>query len=308
MAVGNRGAEAQRRQGLLLAGLGAITFSGKAIIVKLAYRHGADAVILLTYRMLFSLPFFLALSWWSGRGKPRLAGRDIGVVIGLGFLGYYLSSFLDFAGLRYVSAGLERLILYLNPTLVLALSVFAFGKTVTRTQIVALTVSYAGVVCVFGRELSLSGANVPLGASLVFCGAISYALYLTLSGQEVRRLGAMRLTGLATSVACVICIAQFLILRPISALVVDPAVVWLSLINAIVCTFAPVLMVMMAIERVGAPLAAQAGTIGPVSTILLAAVLLGEPFTGWTIVGTALVLLGIWLLTRTTAASAERAA
>jgi drug/metabolite transporter (DMT)-like permease len=303
VAINTVAADARRRQGLWLASLGAIGFSGKAVIVKLAYRHGVDAVTLLTYRMLFSLPLFMALAWWSGRGKARLTRRDIGVVVGLGFLGYYLSSFLDFAGLRYISASLERLILYLNPTLVLALSVFAFGKSVTRAQLLALAVSYAGVVCVFGRELSMRGANVPLGASLVFCSTISYALYLTFSGQEVRRLGALRLTGLATSVASVICIAQFLVLRPVSALVVDPAVIWLSVINAIACTFAPVLMVMMAVERVGAAMAAQAGTIGPVSTILMAAVLLGEPFTGWVMAGSALVLLGIWLLTRPAAAS-----
>ncbi len=290
--------DSRRRQGVLLAGLGAVGFSGKAIIVKLAYRHGVDAVTLLTYRMLFSLPLFVALAWWSGRGQRRLDGRDMRVVLGLGFLGYYLSSVLDFAGLRYVSASLERLILYLNPTFVLGLSVFAFGKTVTRTQIVALAVSYMGVVCVFGRELSWSGADVPWGASLILCGAISYALYLTLSGQEVERLGALRLTGLATSAASIMCIAQFIVLRPVSALAVDPAVIWLSILNATACTFAPVLMVMMAVERVGAPMAAQAGTIGPVSTIVLAAILLGEPFTGWVLLGTALVLLGIWLLTR----------
>jgi len=295
--------DARRRQGLLLASLGAVGFSGKAIIVKLAYNHGVDAVTLLTYRMLFSLPLFLALAWWSGRGARRLDWRDWRVVLGLGFLGYYLSSFLDFAGLRYVSASLERLILYLNPTIVLGLSVFAFGKTVTRTQLIALVVSYAGVVCVFGRELAFSGADVPLGASLILGGAISYALYLTLSGQEVKRLGALRLTGLATSAASIICIAQFLVLRPVSALAVDPAVLWLSILNATACTFAPVLMVMMAVERIGAPMAAQAGTIGPVSTIVLAALLLGEPFTGWVVFGTALVLVGIWLLTRPTLAA-----
>jgi drug/metabolite transporter (DMT)-like permease len=299
-------ADTRRRRGLLLAGLGAIGFSGKAIIVKLAYRHGVDAVTLLTYRMLFSLPLFVALAWWSGRGKPPLTGRDVRVVLGLGFCGYYLASFLDFAGLRYISASLERLILYLNPTLVLALGLFAFGKTVTRMQVIALAVSYAGVVCVFGRELSVSGANVPLGASLVFCSTISYALYMTFSGEEVRRLGALRLTGLATTVACIICIGQFLVLRPLSALVVDRAVIWLSVLNATACTFAPVLMVMMGVERVGAAMAAQAGTIGPVSTILMAAVLLGEPFTGWVALGTALVLLGIWLLTRPGAVIAGR--
>jgi drug/metabolite transporter (DMT)-like permease len=289
---------AARRRGLLLAGLGAIAFSGKAIIVKLAYRHGVDAVTLIMYRMLFALPLFVVLAWWSGRGRPALTWRDVRTVLGLGFCGYYLASFLDFAGLRYVSASLERLILYLNPTLVLGLGAFLFHKRVTRSQILALAVSYCGVLCVFGREASLQGANVPLGATLIFLSAISYAIYLSYSGEEVKRLGALRLTGLATTVACIICIAQFLILRPLSAAVVPSAVLWLSVLNATLCTFAPVLMVMMAIERIGASLTAQAGTVGPLSTILMAVMLLGEPFTVWIAAGTVLVLSGIWLLTK----------
>lgn len=293
---------AARRRGLLLASLGAVAFSGKAIIVKLAYRYGVDAVTLIMYRMLFALPLFVVLAWWSGRGKPPLTWRDIRTVLGLGFCGYYLASFLDFAGLRYISASLERLILYLNPTLVLGLGAFLFRKKVTRSQILALAVSYLGVLCVFGREASLQGADVPLGATLIFSSAVSYAIYLSYSGEEVKRLGALRLTGLATTVACIICIAQFLILRPLSAVVVPSAVLWLSVLNATLCTFAPVLMVMMAIERIGASLTAQAGTVGPLSTILLAVVLLGEPFTVWIAAGTALVLSGIWLLTRAQAA------
>jgi drug/metabolite transporter (DMT)-like permease len=298
---------AARRRGLLLAGLGAVAFSGKAIIVKLAYRYGVDAVTLIMYRMLFALPLFVVLAWWSGRGKPALTWRDIRTILGLGFCGYYLASFLDFAGLRYISASLERLILYLNPTLVLGLGAFLFRKKVTRSQILALAVSYLGVLCVFGREASLQGADVPLGATLIFSSAVSYAIYLSYSGEEVKRLGALRLTGLATTVACIICIAQFLILRPLSAVVVPSAVLWLSVLNATLCTFAPVLMVMMAIERIGASLTAQAGTVGPLSTILLAAVLLGEPFTVWIAAGTALVLSGIWLLTRAQASDLPQA-
>jgi drug/metabolite transporter (DMT)-like permease len=289
-----------RRRGLLLATVGAIAFSGKAIIVKLAYRYGVDAVTLIMYRMLFALPLFLILSWWAGRGKPALTWRDARVVMGLGFCGYYLASFLDFAGLRYISASLERLILYLNPTIVLGLGVLLFRRKILRQQIVALGVSYAGVLCVFGREVTLQGANVPLGATLVFGSAVSYAVYLAYSGEEVRRLGALRLTGLATTVACLICIAQFLLLRPLSAMVVAPQVLWLSALNATACTFAPVLMVMMAIERIGASLTAQTGSIGPLSTILLAVVLLGEPFTAWVAAGTVLVLAGVWLLARQT--------
>jgi drug/metabolite transporter (DMT)-like permease len=294
----SRSSLAARRQGLLLATLGAIAFSGKAIIVKLAYRYGVDAVTLIMYRMLFALPLFLLLTWWSGRGKPPLTWRDARAVLGLGFCGYYLSSYLDFAGLRYISASLERLILYLNPTLVLGLGIVLFHRKVSRRQVVALAVSYAGVLCVFGKELTLQGANVPLGATLVFGSAVSYAVYLAYSGEEVKRLGALRLTGLATTVACAICIVQFFVLRPWSAIIVAPQVLWLSVLNATVCTFAPVLMVMMAIERIGASLTAQAGTIGPLSTILMAVVLLGEPFTAWVAAGTVLVVAGIWLLAR----------
>jgi drug/metabolite transporter (DMT)-like permease len=291
-------AAASRRQGLLLATVGAIAFSGKAIIVKLAYRYGVDAVTLIMYRMLFALPMFLILAWWAGRGKPPLVWRDVRAVLGLGFCGYYLASFLDFAGLRYVSASLERLILYLNPTLVLGLGILLFKFKVTRGQIIALAVSYAGVLCVFGKEVTLQGTNVPLGATLVFGSAVSYAVYLAYSGQEVKRLGALRLTGLATTVACIICIAQFLLLRPLSAMAVAPQVLWLSALNATICTFAPVVMVMMAVERLGATLTAQTGAIGPMSTILMATVLLGEPFTAWVAAGTVLVIAGIWLLAR----------
>jgi drug/metabolite transporter (DMT)-like permease len=287
---------AATRRGFLLAACGAISFSGKAIIVKLAYRYGVDAVTLIMYRMLFALPLFLILAWWAGLGKPPLTWRDARAVAGLGFCGYYLASYLDFAGLRYISASLERLILYLSPTLVLALGVLIFKRGVTRRQVIALAVSYAGVLCVFGKEATLRGANVPLGAMLVFGSAVSYAVYLAYSGEEVKRLGALRLTGLATSVACIICIAQFLIMRPYSAMAVAPQVLWLSALNATACTFAPVLMVMMAIERIGASATAQTGAIGPLSTILMAVLLLGEPFTVWEAAGTVLVLAGIWLL------------
>ncbi|MES2101206.1 MAG: DMT family transporter [Pseudomonadota bacterium] len=283
---------------MALASLGAIAFSGKAIIVKLAYRHGVDAVTLITYRMLFALPLFLLLAWWAGRGKPALVKRDWIAVVGLGFTGYYLASFLDFAGLAYISASFERLILYLNPTLVLAMGVLIFKRKVTGRQLVALGVSYCGVLLVFGHELTSLGTNAALGAALVFASAVSYAVYLTFSGEEVQRLGALRLTGLATTVACLFCIVQFLVLRPLGALAVAPEVIWLSVLNATLCTFAPVLMVMMAIERIGATIAAQTGMIGPLSTILMGVVILGEPFTVWIAAGTLLVLAGIWLLAK----------
>lgn len=284
--------------GLLMAAIGSIAFSGKAIIVKLAYRHGVDAVTLVMYRMLFALPLFAGMAWWAGRGRPALSRRDLLGVLWLGFTGYYLASFLDFAGLQYISASFERLILYLNPTLVLLLGWVLYGRRVQRTQMLAMAVSYGGVLLVFGHEASLQGPNVVLGAALVFLSALSYALYLSYSGELVQRLGALRLAGLATSVACVLCIAQFLLLRPLSAAQVAPPVIWLSILNATACTAAPVLLVMMGIERIGAGLAAQVGMIGPMSTILMGVVLLDEPFNGWIIAGTALVVGGVFLVTR----------
>jgi drug/metabolite transporter (DMT)-like permease len=303
MSPTNPAAKSHIATGLLLAGAGSIAFSGKAIIVKLAYRHGVDAVTLIMYRMLFALPLFIALAWWAtvrqGRGeRTPLTARDALGVLGLGFSGYYLASFLDFWGLQYVSASLERLILYLNPTLVLLLGWIVYQRRITGLQALAMLVSYAGVLLVFGHEADFAGPNAVLGAALVFGSAVSYAVYLVYSGELVKRLGSMRLVGLATSVACVLCLLQFALLRPMSAAVVAPEVIWLSLLNATLCTFAPVLMVMMAIERIGAGLAAQTGMIGPMSTIAMGVLILDEPFNEWILGGTVLVVAGVYLVTR----------
>ena len=287
-----------RIDGILLASAGAIAFSGKAIIVKLAYRYGVDAVTLIMYRMLFALPLFLALSWWAGRDKPPLSGADLRLLGGLGFSGYYLASFLDFSGLQYISANLERLILYLNPTFVLAIGALLFHTPVTRKQCIALLVSYLGVCLVFGHDVTIVGPHIVLGSVLVLASAFSYATYLVFSGQALKRLGAIRITGVASSIACLLCIAQFFILRPPSAMIVAPEVIGLSVLNATLCTVLPILLVMFAIERVGASVAAQAGIIGPLSTIFMSVLILGEPFTAWLAAGTVLVLFGIWLLTR----------
>ena len=284
--------------GLLLAAAGSIAFSAKAIIVKLAYRHGVDAVTLLMYRMLLALPMFLAMAWWAGRGQPRLQRQDWLGILGLGFSGYYLASFLDFWGLQYISASLERLILYLNPTLVLLLGWLLYGRKIGHRQAVGMVISYAGVLLVFGHEASLEGRHALLGAVLVMGSAISYAVYLSYSGQMVQRLGSLRLAGWATSVACVLCIGQFLLLRPLSAAQVAEPVLWLSLLNAVMCTAVPVLLVMMAIERIGSALAAQIGMIGPMSTLLMGVLILGEPFNSWIVAGTALVLGGVFWVTR----------
>ena len=284
--------------GLLLALAGSIAFSGKAIIVKLAYRHGVDAVTLIMFRMLFALPIFAVMAWWASRGKPPLTRKDWLGVLGLGLTGYYLASFLDFAGLAYISASLERLILYLNPTLVVMLGWVLYRRGIHWGQAVGMLISYCGVVLVFGHEANLQGTNAAWGTLLVFLSAVSYAIYLVYSGEMVRRLGSLRLVGLATTVACLLCLLQFVVLRPFSAAVVAPEVIWLSVLNATLCTAAPVLMVMMAIERVGAGMTAQTGMVGPLSTILMGVWILGEPFTVWVAAGTALVITGIFVFTQ----------
>jgi len=291
-------AASQLTTGLILAAAGSIAFSGKAIIVKLAYRHGVDAVTLVMLRMLFALPLFVLMAWWAGRGKAALTQKDALGILGLGFTGYYLSSFLDFWGLEYISASFERLILYLNPTLVLLLGWVVYKRRIARKQAVAMAVSYSGVLLVFGHELTLSGANVFLGAALVLGSALTYAVYLTYSGQLVQRLGSLRLAGWATSVACLFCIGQFVLLRPLSLDAVATPVLWLSLLNATACTVLPVVLVMMAIERIGSGLTAQTGMIGPMSTITMGVLLLDEPFTAWIVAGTALVVSGVFLVTR----------
>ena len=288
--------------GLLLAAAGAIAFSGKAIIVKLSYRYGVDAVTVIMYRMLFALPLFIAMGVWaerqaSARANP-LTRRDVLDIIGLGFVGYYLSSYLDFLGLQFVTASLERLILYLNPTLVVLLGWAVYHKPIHPKRMWAMAVSYSGVLLVFSHELSFAGADVLLGSSLVFASALSYAVYLLYSGQLVQRIGALRLVGWATSVACVCCMVQFVVLRPLSAAVVPVEVLWLGVLNAVVCTVAPVLMVMMAIERIGAALTAQTGMMGPMATIALGVWVLNEPLNMWIGLGTLLVLGGVFIVSR----------
>lgn len=298
-ASGSAAAPGGLLPGLALATAGAIAFSGKAIIVKLAYRYDVDAVTLIMLRMLFALPLFAGMAWWASRGKPPLQRRDWLGVAGLGFTGYYLSSFLDFAGLQYVTASLERLILYLNPTMVLLLGWLLHRKPASRAQLAGMAISYAGVLLVFGQEMGAVGPHAAWGATLIVISTMTYAIYLVYSGQLVQRLGSLRLVGLATSVACVCCIVQFLLLRPVGvALAVAPEVVWLSVLNATLCTAVPVLLVMMAIERIGPALAAQTGMVGPLSTIAMGALILDEPFTGWIVAGTGLVIAGIWVFTR----------
>jgi drug/metabolite transporter (DMT)-like permease len=284
--------------GLALAVAGSVMFSAKAIVVKLAYRHGVDAETLLALRMLMSVPFFAFALWWTSRGAARLSRREHLLLVAVGVLGYYLASYFDFLGLQYISAALERLILYLNPTLVLLLSVLVLRRPVTRFDVVALLLSYGGILLVFWHDVRLDAEGVAAGAALVFASAACYAVYLVVSGELVRKVGAIRLTAYAMCVATVGVVAQFALLRPLASLAQPAPVLWLSVVNAVLCTVLPVFATMMAVARIGAGPVSLAGMIGPVSTIALGFVFLGEPVSGWQLAGTALVLAGVFVLSR----------
>ncbi|MEY3954052.1 MAG: hypothetical protein RLZZ397_932 [Pseudomonadota bacterium] len=287
-----------RTQGIVLAMAGAMGFAAKAIVAKLAYRYGVDAITVLMYRMLFAGPIFAAMALMSSRGKAPLTSQQWRSVLMLGFTGYYLASYLDFMGLQYISASLERLILYLNPTFVLLLGWLQYRRRVNQAQVVGMVISYSGVLMVFAHELQFDGWTTVWGSVLVLGCAISYAVYLIHSGELVKQLGSIRLVGWATSVASVLCLLHFVLTRPLSAAWVPWEVLGLSAINAVLCTVAPVLLVMMAIERIGAGMASQVGMIGPMATLMMGAVWLDEPFTAWVLAGTALVLSGVFWVGR----------
>ncbi len=291
--------------GLLMAGLGSVLFSGKAILVKIAFTHGANAETLIALRMLMALPLFWGIYWWQARRQAMspLTVADQVKIFFLGFMGYFFSSYLDFLGLQYISVGLERIILYLTPTIVLLISYFALNKSISRLQWFALAVGYLGVIVVFIQDASATGSMALLGMLLVFASACSYAVYMIGSGEMVCRVGSVRLVVYASSASALFSVIQILIYEPTAVFVQAPQIYWLSLINASLCTVIPMLLIMIAINRIGSPLVAQAGVLGPVSTLLMGWVFLSEPITWIQISGMALVIGAMWLLVRNDAPS-----
>jgi len=290
--------------GFAFALLGAICFSAKGIVVKLTYRYpGVDAVTIIGFRMMLSAPFFLAVGWYqsrrAARGEiPRLTFTERWQLVVLGFVGYYLSSFLAFVGLETVSAGLERVVLYLSPTFVLLITAVVFKRPIARRQWVALALSYGGVVAVFLNDLSLVGDGVIVGALFVMASALCYSVYLIGSGEIIKRVGATRLVAYAMSVSTVFTLIQFFAIHGVQGLNQPLPVYQLSLLHATLNTVLPTFMIMWAVARIGAPLTSQLGLIGPVSVVFLAALILGEPITPLQILGTVLVLTGVIVLSR----------
>jgi drug/metabolite transporter (DMT)-like permease len=288
-----------RAIGVTMAIAGVVCFSLRPIFIKLAYGIVVDPITLLALRMVFSLPFFLAAAAWVGRDDKRspLGGGDAWVILLLGFVGYYFASFADFLGLQYVSSGLGRLILFVYPTLVVILSLVFLHKRPSGRDVVALVVTYSGIALVMSNAVGGANANLALGAALCFASAAGYAVYLVASSRIVQRVGSIRFTAYAMSVASAFCILQFLILRPLSALDLPREVYGLALAMALVSTVLPVFITSEALRRIGANQVALYGALGPVTTIFFGWMGLDEIMTPVQLAGALLVLGGVLLVT-----------
>ena len=290
-----------RLAGTLMVIAAAIAFSGKAVIIKLAYRHGVDAVTLLALRMLFSAPLFAILAWWAVRDPAvaSLSGPDLRAVLALGLVGYYLASYFDFLGLQHITAALERLILFVHPTFVLLFSALLFHRRITRRDVVAVVLSYVGIGLVFGNDVLTQPGNVVLGSLWVLMSALFYAAYLIGSGRVVGRVGSLRFASYAGLVSCLGVVIHYLVVTPNLRLIVEqPApVYWLALLMAVVSTVLPIVLTSEGIRRVGASHASILGSVGPIATIFLGFAFLGEPITAVQIGGCALVMAGILAMT-----------
>jgi len=301
-------ASSYRLTGVLLALLGVVTFSFRPVLIKLAYGYVRDPITLIALRMAFSLPFFLAAALWSGRGHHgrMLSLRELAVVFGLGAIGYYLASTLDFLGLQYVTAGVGRLILFVYPTIVMLLSAVFFKKPIRKRDVAALGITYAGVALVLAEAVGGANLDLPLGVALGFGSALAYAIYLVIGAEVAQRIGAIRFAALAISAACLCCFLQFLLLRPLSALALPSQVYGLMVIVAAVCTVIPVFLTAEALRRIGANQVAMIGAVGPISAIVFDGIVLGESMSRIQLAGAALVIIGVLLATVETRAAKAR--
>ena len=293
-----------QRLGIWLALGAAFGFSLKAIFVKLAYAvpqaQPVDAVTLLSLRMMFSLPAFLWVGFAASRAAPALSRRDWFLLVVLGLLGYYGASILDFIGLRYITAGLERLILFTYPTLTVLIGVLFMGRSLSRREVAALVLSYAGIGFAFAHDLEVAGdtTTVLIGAAFVFASSLSYAFYLAGSAPVIQRLGAARFTALAMLVSTAATQAHFFATQPLTALVQPMPVYAYGAAMALFATVLPVFMQSAAIRRIGPARAVLIGTIGPMATIFFGWWLLDEPLSLAQLVGAGLVLIGVMMVSR----------
>lgn len=268
----------------------------------MAYAQGhMDTPTLLALRMLLSLPFFVLMAWLGSRkpAAPRLTRRDWLLLFWFGFIGYYFSSFLDFLALQYISAALERLILFTYPTIVVLLSAALYGRSIHGKEMLALLLSFGGIALVFVEDLKITQTprELWIGGSLVFCAAFTYSLYLVGNTKLLRRLGSMRFTGLTASTASLFVLGHFFSGHSIAALYLKSSLFTTVLALAFLSTVIPVWLTSEALRLIGPSRVAIIGSVGPICTIWMGALFLGEPVSATTYAGALLVLAGVFLVT-----------
>ena len=287
--------------GFIITFAGAVLFSTKAIFVKLAFAGTtADALSLLTLRMIFALPFYLAVAFVYGQKKEnvKINRREWVYVILLGLFGYYFSSLLDFTGLQYISAGLERLILFLYPTFAVLINVFLFKQQISKRQIVALLLTYAGIAYAFYGEVQLDEVNPNLywGSFLVFLCAVTYSIYIAGSGKVIPLVGSAKFTAYAMLAATTGIFIHFALRGNFNQLNSGSGLWWYGLLLGIVATVLPSFMISYGMKKIGSNNVAIISGIGPVSTIIQAHLVLGEKIFFEQLAGTALVIIGVLLI------------
>jgi drug/metabolite transporter (DMT)-like permease len=281
---------------LMVANMG---FSTKAVIIKLMYQYHVDTFGVIALRMLLSMPVYLAIAIYLARQKDNvpLTKKELLSIAGLGILSYYISSMLDFLGLQYISAGVERLILFTYPTMVLLLSAFFFKKKITPPQYIAMILTYIGVAIAYVAEKGLGDQkNIVLGASLIFICAFTYSFFVVGTGELVKRFGSIKFTCYAMLAATIPTLIQSYVHNGMDIFHYPKEVYNLAIWMAVVATVFPTFMIVEGIRLVGANNSGIIGFVGPVWTIFLANWLLGEPITLMQSVGTAIVLAGVFLI------------
>lgn len=284
--------------GILLGIIGIVMFSSKAVMVKLAYQYQVDALSVLLLRMLFSFPFYLVVAVIYSRkeNKVKITSKDYTWVAFFGFLGYYLSSYFDFVGLVYIKASLERIILFLYPTIILIFNRLFLNKPITKTQIIAIILSYVGIVIAFWGEVAISGNDTFIGGFLILLCAITYASYLVGSGWLIPKLGVVKFTSYAMLVSCICVFVHYGLVSKIDILNYPWEVYLLGFLIAIFATVIPSYLVSEAISRINSSNFAVIAGFGPISTIVLAAIFLNEHLTIMQLFGALVVIIGILLV------------
>ena len=286
------------RNGWLMAVMGTALFALKSIFIKLAYAQGVDTVTLLTLRMLVAAPFYVLTLVWLLRQATTVKPlpKELLVVMTLGFMGYYLSSWLDMQALNYISAQLERLTLYTYPIMTTLLGWLLLREKITSRIVLALVLTYGGVLLLYAHEAKLGGLNVSLGVLLVVAAALIFAFYVVLSKRLIGQLGSQLFTSIAMLASTLFVFIHFLLTHPLHALWVSSTAWGYALVLGVFSTVLPSFMVNEAIARIGAARTSIVGTAGPIMTIGLAVLLLGEPFGWWHLAGMLLVIAGVSLL------------